>query len=153
MAKTTYRLTPFLCLVNMVAKTLLRMGIPIDTTSLLTVRGRKSSQMHTIVVTLVEQDGQRGLVAPYGEVNWVRNVRAAKQAILTRKRRSQTVYLEELSALEAASILKQYLTKGRVVQPYFDVTPASSLEAFEVEAPCHPVFRIVEASAGIHTRR
>jgi deazaflavin-dependent oxidoreductase (nitroreductase family) len=144
MAKTTYHLTPSRRLVNSVAKSLLRLGIPIGTTSLLTVRGRKSGQMHTIPVTLVEQDRERWLVAPYGVVNWVRNVRVAKQAILTRRRRSQTVRLEELSAAEAAPILKQYLTEVRVVQPYFDVTPASSLEAFEAEAPHHPVFRIEE---------
>ena len=145
MAKTTYRLTPLLRLVNYVATILLRMGITIGTTSLLTVQGRKSGRMHTIVVTLVERDGNCWLVAPYGTVNWVRNVRAAKQAILTRKRRSATIYLVELNPTEAEPILKQYLNQVRIVQPYFDATPASPLEAFEAEASRHPVFRVVEA--------
>jgi deazaflavin-dependent oxidoreductase (nitroreductase family) len=146
LAKIPYRLTPARRLVNIVAKTLLRLGIPIGTTSLLTVRGRKSGKMHTIVVTAVEQDGRRWLVSPYGEVNWVRNVRAAKQAILTRRRRSQQVRLQELSPAQAAPILKKYLSEVRVVQPFFDVTPASSLNAFEAEAPRHPVFRIEDQS-------
>ncbi len=145
MAKTTYRLTPLRRFANYIVTTLLRLGIAIDTSSLLTVRGRKSGNMHTIAVTLVEQDGNRWLVAPYGEVNWVRNARAAKEVILTRKRRSETVHLVELSPAEAAPVLKHYLKEVRIVQPYFDVTPASSLEAFESEAPRHPVFRIVEA--------
>lgn len=37
--------------------TLLRVGVKIGTMSLLTVRGRKSGQPHTIPVLLVEQDG------------------------------------------------------------------------------------------------
>jgi F420H(2)-dependent quinone reductase len=47
---------------------LLRAGVKIGTMSLLTVRGRKSGQPHTVPVILVEQDDQRWLVAPYGVV-------------------------------------------------------------------------------------
>ncbi len=43
---------------------------------------------------------------------------------------------------EAAPILKQYLLNVAVVQPYFDATRDSPLEAFEREVPRHPVFRI-----------
>jgi hypothetical protein len=48
----------------------------------------------------------------------------------------------ELPAGEAAPILKQYLVQVATVQPYFDVTRDAPLEAFEREAPRHPVFRI-----------
>ena len=51
--------------------TILRAGINMGTTSLLTVRGRKSGQPHTVPVIPVEQDGHRFLVAPYGVVQWV----------------------------------------------------------------------------------
>ena len=85
---------------------LVRAGLPMGTTSLLTVRGRKSGLPHTVVVLLVEQDGQRWLVAPYGEVQWVRNIRASGTATLTRGRRSETISVTELSAHEAAPILK-----------------------------------------------
>lgn len=147
MAKT-YRLNPLLRFVNWGATLLLRMGVPIGTTSLLTVRGWKSGQMRTVVVTLIEQDDNRWLVAPYGEVNWVRNVRAAKEAIVTRRRHSEKVQLVELDPGEAAPVLKQYLKKIRVVRPYFDVTPRSPLSAFETEAPQHPVFKIVKTMPG-----
>jgi deazaflavin-dependent oxidoreductase (nitroreductase family) len=122
--------------------TLLRAGVNIGTTSLLTVRGRKSGQPHTVPVVLVEQDGQRFLVAPYGVVQWVRNIRAAGTATLTRSRRSEGISVTELEAREAAPVLKQYLLQVRVVRPYFDVTKDSPLEAFEREAPRHPVFKI-----------
>jgi deazaflavin-dependent oxidoreductase (nitroreductase family) len=122
---------------------LLHAGVKIGTTSLLTVRGRKSGQPHTVPVTLVEQDGHRFLVAPYGVVYWVRNIRAAGTATLTRGRRSEVISVTELAAKEAAPVLKQYLLQVRVVRPYFDVAKDSPLEAFEGEAPRHPVFKIM----------
>ena len=122
--------------------TLLRAGVKIGSMSLLTVRGRKSGQPHTVPVLLVEQDGRRFLVAPYGVVQWVRNIRAAGTATLTRGRRSEAISVTELPAQEAAPILKQYLLNIPWVRPYFDVTIDSPLEAFELEATRHPVFRI-----------
>ncbi|GHO90571.1 nitroreductase [Reticulibacter mediterranei] len=124
---------------------LLRAGVKIGTMSLLTVRGRKSGQPHTVPVLLVEQDGERFLVAPYGVVQWVRNIRARGEATLTCRRHSETISVTELEAKEAAPILKQYLGKATATRPYFDVTKDSPLEAFEREAPRHPVFQITTA--------
>lgn len=128
--------------VNVLVTMLLHAGIKIGTVSLLTVRGRKSSQPHTVPVNLVERDDQRWLVAPYGVVQWVRNIRAAGTATLTRGRHSESIAVTELPAREAAPVLKQYLLQVRVVRPYFDVTKDAPLEAFESEAPRHPVFKI-----------
>src|SRR5215469_5862600 len=124
--------------------TLLRAGFKIGTTSLLTVRGRKSGQPHTVPVLLVEQDGERWLVAPYGVVQWVRNIRAAGTATLTRGRRSEAISVTELEAKEAAPVLKQYLLLpvAAGVRSYFDATKDSPLEAFEREATRHPVFQV-----------
>ncbi|BCL78025.1 nitroreductase family deazaflavin-dependent oxidoreductase [Ktedonobacteria bacterium brp13] len=127
---------------NALVTTLLHTGVKIGTVSLLTVRGRKSGQSHTVPVNLVEQGDQRWLVAPYGTVQWVRNIRAAGTATLTRGRHSEAISVTELPAQEAAPILKQYLLQVRVVRPYFDVTKDASPEAFESEAPRHPVFKI-----------
>jgi len=123
---------------------LLRAGVKLGTMSLLTVRGRKSGQPHTVLVLLVEQDGERWLVAPYGVVQWVRNIRAAGTATLTRSRRSEAISVTELPAREAAPVLKQYLLLpvSAGVRSYFDVTKDAPLEAFEREAPRHPVFKI-----------
>ena len=122
---------------------LLRAGVKIGTMWLLTVRGRKSGQPHTVPVLLVEQDGERWLVAPYGVVQWVRNIRAAGTATLTRGRRSETISVTELEAKEAAPVLKQYLLHvSGGVRSYFDSTKNSPLEDFEREAARHPVFKI-----------
>ena len=121
---------------------LLHAGVRMGTTSLLTVRGRTSGQPHTVPVILVEQDGHRFLVAAYGVVQWVRNIRAAGMATLTRGRRSEAISVTELPAQEAASVLKQYLSKVVTARSYFDATLDSPLEAFEREALRHPVFQI-----------
>ena len=122
--------------------TLQRAGVKLGTMSLLSVRGRKSGQPHTIPVLLVEQDGERWLVAPYGVVQWVRNIRTTGTATLTRGRRAEAISVAELPAQQAAPVLKQYLLNVATVQPYFDATKDSPLEAFEREVPRHPVFHI-----------
>lgn len=132
---------------------LLRAGVKIGTMSLLTVRGRKSGQPHTVPVLLVEQDGHRFLVAPYGVVQWVRNLRAAGAATLTRGRRSEAISVTELKAKEAAPILKQYLLKATATRPYFDATKDSPLEAFEREADRHPVFQITRVEESTRQER
>jgi deazaflavin-dependent oxidoreductase (nitroreductase family) len=122
---------------------LLRMGVKMGNMILLTVRGRKSGQPRTTPVTLIELDGERLLIAPFGTVNWVRNLRATGEATLRRGRHSERVSAVELSIQEAAPVLKKTLARvPSFVTNYFDVTPDSPLADFEREAPRHPVFRL-----------
>ena len=137
-----YRLGLWRRLVNRIIRALLRIGVSPPHTYLLTVRGRKSGQPYSTPVTLVEEAGERWLVAPYGEVSWVRNARAAKQVTLSRGRRFETVRIVELAAEDAAPVLKKYLAQVPVVRPFFDVTPNSNLPEFVAEASRHPVFRV-----------
>lgn len=146
MAKT-YHLTPGRKLVNALIGALLRAGAQPGSTYLLTVKGRTSGRLLTTPVTLVEEDGHRFLVAPYGNVNWVRNARAAGHVTLTRGNLSETLSLIELSPKEQAPVLKRYLQQVPVVRPFFDVTASSPLEAFVAEAPRHPVFRLIRSTA------
>ncbi|HEY4895037.1 MAG TPA: hypothetical protein VII01_03020, partial [Solirubrobacteraceae bacterium] len=82
-------------------------------------------------------------VAPYGEVGWVRNARAAAEVEISRARRSETLRIEEVTPEQAAPVLKQYLESVAVVTPFFDVTPDSSLDEFVTEASRHPVLRLI----------
>lgn len=144
-----FRMSVGLRLVSALISTLLRLGLPVGPAVLLSVRGRRSGTMRTIPVELVETGDTRFLVAAFGEVSWVRNLRATGQARLTRRRRSDTVGVVELGAREAAPVLKQFLEDARrvsFIKPYFHVTPQSSLADFEQEAMYHPVFRIVSAT-------
>jgi deazaflavin-dependent oxidoreductase (nitroreductase family) len=123
---------------------LLAFGAPLPRTYLLRVRGRKTGRLYSTPVTLVEHNGARRLVAPYGEVGWVKNARAAGEVSLARGRGGETVKLVELASEEAAAILKRYLTGVPVVRPFFDVTPKSSEQEFVGEASRHPAFRVRE---------
>jgi deazaflavin-dependent oxidoreductase (nitroreductase family) len=147
MAKT-YRVSPAVRISNTIVTALLRGGIMLGQMALLTVPGRKSGQPRTVPVALLERNGERWLSSPYGEVNWVRNLRAAGQATLTRGRRAEAISAVELSPTEAAPVLKWAISHApSFVRGYFDVAPDASLEAFIQEAPRHPVFRIEAATS------
>ncbi len=107
---------------------------------LLTVHGRKTGKAYTTPVTLVEQDGKRWLVSPYGEVNWVKNARVTGQVMLSRGGKTETCTIQPSDAKTSASILKAYLNAAPYLRPYFEARPDSPLEAFEAEAAQHPVF-------------
>jgi deazaflavin-dependent oxidoreductase (nitroreductase family) len=128
---------------NTLVTVLLRLGLGPARTYLLTVAGRRSGAPRTTPVTLVEEGGQRWLVAPYGEVAWVRNLRVAGKAWLARGTRTEAIVTREVNAEEAAPVLKMYVTRVPITRPYFDVTRESDLGAFRAEAPRHPVFAIV----------
>lgn len=146
MAKT-YRITPFVRISNAIVAALLRRGVKLGDNVLLTVPGRTSGQPRTTPVTVLERNGERWLQSPFGEVNWVRNLRAAGRATLTSGRHVESISVVELSPAEAALVFKEVLASfPSMIKGYFDVTPDSPLEAFEREAPRHPIFRVVAAA-------
>ena len=121
---------------------LARLGLAGRRTHVLTVPGRKTGQPRSTPVQLIFLDGQRWLVAPYGEGDWVKNARAAGTVELTRARKTERVRVDEVGPEEAAPVLREYLRHTSIVKPYFDATKDSPLEAFAAEAARHPVFRI-----------
>jgi deazaflavin-dependent oxidoreductase (nitroreductase family) len=142
MMAATYRLSGWRRLLNGLVRVLLRLGLGPRHTYLLTVRGRRNGKPYSTPVTVVEKGTDRWLVAPYGEVSWVRNARSAGLATLSRGRRSETVAIVELGPEEAPPVLKQYVSQVPMTRPFFDASPDSPLEACVAEAPRHPVFRI-----------
>ena len=146
MAKT-YHVGPAVRISNAIVVALLRRGVKMGGNTLLTVPGRKSGQPRTTPVTILEWNGERWLQSPFGEVNWVRNLRAAGGATLTRGRRVEPISVVALSPAEAAPVLKETLASyPSLIKGYFDVTPESPLEDFEREAPRHPMFRVIPAT-------
>ena len=134
-------------LVNRLVIRLNRWGIAAPNSFVLTVRGRKTGKAYSVPVLLVDENSQRWLVAPYGEVSWVRNARATGEVTLSRGSRSETLKIREADPQESAPILKQYITREKIVQPYFDVVPDAPLEAFAAEASRHPVFQLLSRKA------
>lgn len=130
---------------TVILRFLLAAGIPMGPLQLLSHRGRKTGTLYTTPVALVERNGTRWLVAAFGEVNWVRNIRAAGTAQLTSGWQKETIEVYELETRESAPVLKEFLKRYSLVPfipPYFKTTPQSSLTDFEQEALYHPVFRI-----------
>jgi deazaflavin-dependent oxidoreductase (nitroreductase family) len=137
----TFEQTRLRRLGNALISPLARLGLAGRRTHVLTVPGRKTGRPRSTPVQVVFLDGQRWLVAPYGEGDWVKNARAAGAVELTRARKTERVRVEEVGPDEAAPVLKEYLRHTPIVKPYFDATADSPLEAFAAEAGRHPVFR------------
>jgi len=105
----------------------------------LAVRGRRSGVWRTVPVNVLELDGATYLVAPRGETEWVRNLRAAGGGELRRGGRSEPFTAVELTDAEKPPILRAYLDRwAGQVKPYM-TEPTNPAD--------HPVFRIELARA------
>ncbi len=145
MAKT-FQMTPMLRISNAVMGTLVQLGVPVGLMHQLTVPGRKSGVPRTTTIAVINHEGGRYILAPYGVVDWVRNLRAAHKATLTRARHTETITATELPPKEAALILKATTSAGpSFLRAYYDTTASSTLAEFEQEAVRHPVFKITPA--------
>ncbi len=121
------------------------LGVMPSKTVTLEAKGRRSGETRSAAVNWVEHEGQRYLVAPRGETEWVRNVRAAGGEAVMRRRDRQQVRLEEVPVEQRAAIIKTYLGENAMAtQRQFGVDPKAELSAFEAIAERHPVFRITE---------
>ena len=128
---------------NRILKLVLRTGLKLGTTYILSVKGRNTGGLHSTPVVIVEMNGERYLVAPYGPVNWVRNARAAGAVTLSRGGNSEALHIEELEPEESAPVLKEYVAIAPATRSCFAVGPDSPVRDFVDEAPRHPVFRLV----------
>ena len=134
---------------NRIITALLRLGVPMGNMILLTVPGRKSGQPRTTPVALGERDGRRWLLSPYGEVDWVRNLRAAGGGVLTRGRHREHFTATALNAAEAAPLLQESVAGAPgFIQQHFAAAPGAPLADFERIAPDHPVFALQPLAQG-----
>jgi deazaflavin-dependent oxidoreductase (nitroreductase family) len=114
----------------------------VPSTYLLTTSGRKTGRTLTHPVTVVEQDGRRWLVAPYGPVSWVHNARAAGRVTLGRRGGRRDYAVREVPAAEAGPVLKRYVGVATATRPYFAADKDAPVEDFVAEADRHPVFEL-----------
>jgi deazaflavin-dependent oxidoreductase (nitroreductase family) len=149
-----YRVPAHSRLTNSIIERLLRIGIPIPPMILLTVRGRRTGQLRTTPVALFQHEGHRYLFSTFGESNWVRNLRAAGEAIVTHRRRREAIAAVELTPEAAGPVLKQLLAPylrspmfSRALRPRFPVAPDAPVGDFIVEARRHPLFEVLHRGA------
>lgn len=105
--------------------------------SLLSVRGRRSGKWRTVPVAVLELDGQRYLVAPFGNAEWVRNLRAAGSGRLTRRGHTEEFRAVEVPVEQRPPLIEVYRQR---FERYPTVAPAFR----ELPDPAdHPTFQIV----------
>jgi deazaflavin-dependent oxidoreductase (nitroreductase family) len=121
-----------------------RFGLSLLGSRVLEVRGRRSGAPRRTPVNLLVLDGERYLVAPRGETQWVRNLRASGEGRLLVGRRSEPFTGEEVDDEHKVPILRAYLERWKAeVGVFFDgVGPDSSEQELRSVAPKHPVFRL-----------
>jgi deazaflavin-dependent oxidoreductase (nitroreductase family) len=127
---------------NALMSTITRVGM-VPNSYLLTTIGRKTGRRRTNPVTIVDLDGHRWLVAPYGVVPWVLNARASGDVVLTRGRHHQRFTIRAASAEESGPVLKRYLNIASATRSYFTAHRDSPPEEFVKEAHEHPVFELL----------
>ena len=103
------RVPSFVPIFNPIARRLMRLGVPLGPNALLSVRGRKSGVLRTTPVARIKVDGRTWIVGTFGEVNWVRNLRAEGEGILTVGRRRETMRAVELSRAETETFFAEVL--------------------------------------------
>jgi len=130
---------------NGVVMALTRIGVSVWGSRVLEVTGRTSGQLRRNPVNLLQLDGVEYLVAPRGETEWVRNVRAAGGRLtlvlgLRRQERTAT----ELTVDDRIPILRAYLRRWKLeVGAFFGGVGAGSTDAeLGAIADRHPVFRL-----------
>ena len=123
---------------------LTKLGISVYGSRVLAVRGRKSGEWRTTPVNPLTIDGQRYLISPRGNTQWVRNMRVAGGGELRIGRRVEKFTATELPIEERPAVLRAYLKKWKFeVGVFFQgVGPDATEEKMLAIAPDHPVFRI-----------
>jgi deazaflavin-dependent oxidoreductase (nitroreductase family) len=92
-----------------IAKLLLAAHVPLGFNGLITIRGRKSGQPRTNPIAIIEVSGRRWVWAPWGEVHWVRNLRAAGRATITLRGRKEVVRATELDSVQRVGFFRNSL--------------------------------------------
>ncbi|MGI9006458.1 MAG: nitroreductase family deazaflavin-dependent oxidoreductase [Streptosporangiaceae bacterium] len=123
---------------------LTRRGVSIWGSRVLYVRGRSSGQWRSNPVNVLGHGGQRYLVAPRGQTQWVRNLRAAGGGELRVGRRTERFTATELPDDRKPEILRAYLARWKFeVGVFFDGVDAKASDAELLRiAPGYPVFLI-----------
>jgi deazaflavin-dependent oxidoreductase (nitroreductase family) len=123
---------------------LTRAGLPLAGSRVLEVRGRKTGEPRRTPVNPLPLNGSRYLVAPRGDTQWVRNLRARGEGRLLHGRRAEDFTAVEVGDDEKPPILREYLRrwKWEVGAFFAGVGPDSSDEELRRIAPDHPIFRI-----------
>jgi deazaflavin-dependent oxidoreductase (nitroreductase family) len=130
---------------NGTVRGLTRLGLSVAGSRELRVRGRKSGEWRATPVNLLTVDGDRYLVAPRGQTQWVRNIRVAGTGELRVGRRSEAFRAAEVGDADKTPVLRAYLRKwGWEVGQFFEGLDKNATDKDLADvAAGFPVFRVM----------
>jgi deazaflavin-dependent oxidoreductase (nitroreductase family) len=118
----------------------LRRGLKVGSQYLLTAPGRNSGTPRSTPISIVMLDGERYIVSAFADADWVKNVRAAGGASLSRGNRTEAVKLVELPEPERDPVLRAFLQQVPGGVRFFE---SPEPDAVVASASRYPVFRVV----------
>ena len=141
------RAPSFVAKINPLVQRMMGIGVPMGPNGLITIRGRKSGELRTTPVAFVEIGGRTWVQSHFGDVNWVRNLRAAGEATITFDKRRTEVRAIELSIGEKVEfyreVLGPYIRRmrgGTLIARILGLSEA--LRDPQAAAERHPVFEL-----------
>ena len=131
---------------NPIAGRLLAAGVPLGFNGLVTVQGRSSGLPRTTPVAIIEVSGRRWVWSPWGDVHWVRNLRAAGRATITVRGRPEEVAATELDPAQRVGFFRDVLAPIARGMP-FGVRFIRMLDGVDLDHPMEaaegrPVFEL-----------
>jgi deazaflavin-dependent oxidoreductase (nitroreductase family) len=131
-------------IMNPIVTVLVKAGLNLRGARELQVRGRATGEWRTTPVNPLPLDGRTYLVAPRGETQWVKNLRAAGSGRLRRGRHVHDFTAVEIADADKEPILREYLRlwAWEVGQFFDDLSVESSSDQLAAAASGFPVFEI-----------
>jgi deazaflavin-dependent oxidoreductase (nitroreductase family) len=119
-----------------------RLGLGVQGSQTLAVRGRKSGEMRTNPVNPFEIDGRTYLLSPRGTTQWVRNLRTAGgEGELRSGRKVRHFHAEEVADSDKLPLLRRYMDKWSwEVKGFMGIDADAPDEELRRIAPDHPAF-------------
>jgi deazaflavin-dependent oxidoreductase (nitroreductase family) len=96
-------------LVGQVLKFLLEHRVRLGPNRIVLIRGRMSGLLRPTPIAVLRVDGRRFVWAPWGEVNWVRNLRAAGRVTIVERSGHEEVTATELDESQRVEFFRDIL--------------------------------------------
>jgi deazaflavin-dependent oxidoreductase (nitroreductase family) len=136
-------------LMNSIFRRVVGAGLPSGPNVVMTVVGRATGIPRTFPVALMEVDDHRYVQSTFGDVNWVRNLRAAGEATITKGRRRDEYTAVELAPDDAGRVVHAAVTPylrsfvgRRLVKYLFHLGPEATVDDFVAAGADHPTFEL-----------